>query len=79
KTVLATTLSYNLELAECSHVFITAERHEDQIEKMKMARTLEVPGAELTRNPAKLKDLDTTFDPLDVPKRCCHYFHKPGL
>lgn len=79
KTVFATTLSYNLEIAGRKHIFITTERHEEEIEIMKLGRTLGVPGLRIRQDPKELERLEQTFDPLDTPKRPCHYFHKPGL
>ena len=79
KTTLATSISYNMELAGIRHAFITMERSEEEIELMKIARGLGLTGVMLRNDPDLLNNADMVDDPLNSGERTCHYYHKPGL
>lgn len=77
KTVFATSVSYNLELIKVPHSMVTLERHQKEIEKLKVARSFKISAFDLNRY-----DPSTEADPWDNPlvgDRYCTYEHKPGM
>lgn len=77
KTVLATSLSYNLELLRIRHSMITLERHQKELEKLKVARSFGISAFDLSTF-----DLASEAEPWNNPlagDRYCTYEHRPGM
>lgn len=73
KTVLAASISHNLEVNGVPHEFITLERRQEDIERLKLARRLGVKGFEFLSLPP------FAFENLAPLDRTCLYYHIPGL
>lgn len=80
KTIFANTLSYNLEIGCVQHATLTLERHQGELEKIKVARSMTLASRDL--DTLDLAAHDDGIDPWDRPlvgRRYCNYFHKPGM